>query len=329
MLSSLTTKIALRNVGLKSDSFDFFGGAAAAAAAAATEEPSRQKLTNGNDTADAQDDEAARWPAWMSLKSLPLTVHPWITPPPPPIPVARLPQVGSVAPRDRDNKLDLGGGRRVLVVFLRCAGCAFAQKTFLNLRTLANRHSQSLTCIAVSHSSPSATRKWIDLLGGAWNVRIVIDQDRAIYAAWGLGLASYWQLFNPTTQIQGWREKGWLGDRVADAVQRKRDNYYTEAPVFTSKNRVNSSSSITTTTTSSKSFASKFRTSKSRDRPDSAPAPASAPPVDDDPTNVLGNKWQEAGAFAVDGRGTILWAVKAENASDILDLDEGVRVLCL
>ncbi|RDA95406.1 hypothetical protein CP533_3432 [Ophiocordyceps camponoti-saundersi (nom. inval.)] len=326
MLSSLTTKIALRNVGLKADSFDFFGGAAAAA-----DEPSRKKLTNGNDAAradaDAQDDETARWPAWMSLKSLPMTVHPWITPAPPPIPVARLPQVGDVAPRDRDNKLELGGGRRVLVVFMRCAGCAFAQKTFLNLRTLANRYSQSLTCIAVSHSSPPATRKWIDLLGGAWNVRIVIDQDRALYAAWGLGLATYWQLFNPTTQLQGWREKGWLGDRVADAVQRKRDNYYTEAPVFTSKNRVNSSSS----TNSSKSFTSKFRSNKSRDRADSlpAPAPAPAPPVDDDPTNVLGNKWQEAGAFAVDGRGTVVWAVKAESASDILDLDEGVRLLCL
>ncbi|PFH62833.1 hypothetical protein XA68_11614 [Ophiocordyceps unilateralis] len=312
MLSSLTTKIALRNVGLKADSFDFFSNNNSS-------EPERKKLTNGD--ADTQDEDANGWPAWMSFKALPMTVHPWLAPPPPPVAVARLPQVGDVAPRDRDRKLEFGGGRRVLIVFLRCVGCAFAQKTFLNLRTLANRHSQSLTCIAVSHSSSSATRKWIDLLGGAWNVRVVIDEDRAVYAAWGLGIATYWHLFNPATQLQGWREKGWLGDRVADAVQRRRGREYTESPALTSKDRGNSKSA-------KKSLTSKDRNNKSAALTSRDPAPASAGP-DDDPTNVLGNKWQEAGAFAVDGRGTVVWAVKALTADDVMDLDEGVRLLCL
>ncbi|KAF4587188.1 Thioredoxin-like fold protein [Ophiocordyceps camponoti-floridani] len=312
MLSSLTTKIALRKVGIKSDSFDFISGGSSS-------EP--KKPTDDHDV-DGDDDTNGGWPAWMSIKALPMTVHPWLAPTPPPIAVARLPSVGDVAPRDRDRKLELGGGRRVLIVFLRCVGCAFAQKTFLNLRTLANRHSQSLTCIAVSHSSPQATRKWIDLLGGAWNVRVVIDEDRAIYAAWGLGLSTYWSLFNPTTQLQGWREKGWLGDRVADAVQRRRGREYTESPALTSKDRTNPDA-----LTRKKSLSSKDRNNGKQQA-----ALASQPPVPnpaDDPTNVLGNKWQEAGAFAIDGRGTVVWAVKAQTADDVMDLDEGVRLLSL
>lgn len=57
-------------------------------------------------------------------------------------------------------------------------------------------------------------------MGGAWNVQVVIDEDRAIYAAWGLGLGNVWYMFNPTTQVQGWKEKGWLGKSVADSIQR-------------------------------------------------------------------------------------------------------------
>lgn len=154
-----------------------------------------------------------------------------------------------------------------------------AQKTFLHLRTLANRHGSSLTCIAVSHSSPQATKKWVDLLGGAWSVRVVVDEDRSLYAAWGLGLAGVWHLFNPTTQVQGWKEKGWLGDKVAGAIQRGRGVEESE-------------------------------------RED-----------DDGPTTVMGNKWQEAGAFAVDGTGTVVWGGKALRADDVMDLDYGARIL--
>lgn len=51
-------------------------------------------------------------------------------------------------------------------------------------------------------------------------MQIVFDEDRALYAAWGLGLSSVWYYFNPTTQGAAWREKGWLGSRVANSVQR-------------------------------------------------------------------------------------------------------------
>lgn len=179
----------------------------------------------------------------------------------------------------------------VAMLITRLIHLLVAQKTFLALRTLANRHRGQLQCIAVSHSSEQATRKWIDLMGGAWNVQVVYDEDRAVYAAWGLGTANVWHLFNPTTQMQGWKEKGWLGEKVAEAIQRR--------------GTVQS-------------------TSKGR------PSSGSVAGEEEEATStVLGNKWQESGAFAVDGRGTVLWGGKAARADEIMDLEEGARLLGL
>lgn len=135
----------------------------------------------------------------------------------------------------------------------------------------------------MSHSSNQATKKWIDLLGGAWNVQVIIDEDREIYAAWGLGLGNTWYLFNPTTQIQGWKEKGWLGEKVAGDIERK--------------------------------GIQPSRTTKIDDDDD------------DGVSTVMGNKWQEAGAFAIDGTGTVIWGNKALRADDIMNLDDGARIL--
>lgn len=130
------------------------------------------------------------------------------------------------------------------------------------------------------------------MLGGAWNVQVIIDQDRAIYAAWGLGTANMWHLFNPTTQVQGWKEKGWLGEKVAESIQRK--------GTFQSRSELASRK------------------------------PAGTTDQDDDGfSTAMGNKWQESGAFAVDGRGTVVWGGKAMRADDVMDLDEGVKLLVL
>jgi len=134
MFSSLTTKLAMKKMGISSDTFNF---------SALTSPTWQSEPADGQQQAkkarrphsdlppgtlpgldDDDLDEKSGWPAWMTVKSLPLTVQPWLSPPPPPIPVAACPNVGDVAPVDRDRKLTLGGGRKVVVVFLRCVGCA-------------------------------------------------------------------------------------------------------------------------------------------------------------------------------------------------------------
>lgn len=167
--------------------------------------------------------------------------------------------------------------------------CPVAQKTFLNLRTIASKHSNNITCIAVSHSSQEATKKWLDLLGGAWNVQIVIDEDRSVYAAWGLGLGSVWYVLNPQTQVQAWKEKGWLADQVATAVKRTDGRGHSPKPSYQ----------------------------------------ASGTGVIDGegPMTVMGNKWQTAGAWAVNGQGQIVWGGKATKMDDPMDLDAGLAAL--
>ncbi|KID84237.1 Thioredoxin-like fold protein [Metarhizium guizhouense ARSEF 977] len=304
MFSSLATKIALKKAGIPSNALDF----------SSPREPNKLRKDQ-----PADDQDSNNWSSWLSYKSLPLTVHPWLSPPPPPIQVSRVPRIGEPAPRDRHGKLATGRGRRVLVVFLRCVGCAcksqesqLPPKTFINLRTLANRHSQTVTCVAVSHASEPATRKWIDLLGGAWNVQVVIDEDRAIYAAWGLGVANVWHLFNPTTQVQGWKEKGWLGDKVAEAMQRKGTT--TAQPARNQQHR------------------ERRRAAGAAGAGGGGVGPGEDDDNDDDGggiSTVMGNKWQESGAFAVDGRGTVIWGGKAMRADDVMDLEEGAKLLAL
>ncbi|KAI2634969.1 hypothetical protein GGS26DRAFT_532476 [Hypomontagnella submonticulosa] len=277
MFASLTTKLAMRKVGLSSDALDF----------------TSSKPNNGSVPGlDELEESNSGWPAWMSTKKLPLTAQAWLSPAPPPVPVAECPKPGDLAPLDRDRQLTFGGGRPVIVLFLRCVGCAFAQKSFLALRDLAIKNQGKLTCIAVSHSSRDATRKWVDILGGAWNVEIVIDEDRAIYAAWGLGLGSIWYMFNPTTQIQGWKEKGWLGIKVADSLQRT----------------------------------GSLRPSATGNGGNTMGAAGTAE-AEEGPSTVLGNKWQQAGLFSIDGRGTVIWAEKALRADDVMDIRAAAGVL--
>ena len=279
MFAGVAGKLAMKKLGINSKTFDF--------SSPSPDPPRETRKLKKSGPPDNDDDESNKnWPTWLSVKSLPITVQPWLAPAPAAVAVGECPRVGDLAPIDRDRKLAVGGGRKVLVVFLRCVGCAFAQKTFLNLRAIANRY-PNLSCIAVSHSSQAATQKWLDLMGGAWNVRMVIDEDRAIYAAWGLGSGSFWSVMNPNTQIQAWKETGWLGNSVATSIQRTKSIPVASAASSTA---------------------------------------ASEPPADG-PGPVMGNKWQEAGAFAVDGRGTVVWGAKALRADDILDLNMAVMAL--
>jgi hypothetical protein len=172
---------------------------------------------------------------------------------------------------------------------------------FLQLRTIATQFPSEITCVAVSHSSAAATQKWLDLLGGAWNVNVVIDEDRAVYAAWGLGLGSVWYVLNPTSTVAGFKEKGWLGSSVAGSLQRS-GALKPGGPVDASPKPRGMSTG------------------------NGAGVVGSDAPGDG-PATVMGNKWQESGAWAVDGRGKIVWGGKAARADDVMDLDEGVKAL--
>jgi hypothetical protein len=110
MLSSFTTKLALKKAGIPSDILSF-----------PTEKREPNKLRK-NPPSPSDNDADSSWSSWMSVRSLPLTVQPWLTPPPAAVSVGRVPGIGDKAPVDRTQKLRLG--KRTLVVFLRCVGCA-------------------------------------------------------------------------------------------------------------------------------------------------------------------------------------------------------------
>ncbi|SPJ81678.1 uncharacterized protein FTOL_09083 [Fusarium torulosum] len=70
--------------------------------------------------------------------------------------------------------------------------------TLLSLADLSNKV-PSVHCVAISHSSEEATDKWLPQVGGTWNVDVVIDEERNLYANWGLGISSTWHAVNPLT----------------------------------------------------------------------------------------------------------------------------------
>ncbi|KAF5624031.1 thioredoxin-like fold [Fusarium sp. NRRL 52700] len=99
-------------------------------------------------------------------------------------------EVGNKAPWSQH--LRLPDGKPTLVVFL------LAEKTFRALADLSDK-APGVHCVAISHSSEEATDKWLPLVGGTWDVDVVIDQERDLYAKWGLGISSTWHAVNPLT----------------------------------------------------------------------------------------------------------------------------------
>jgi len=73
---------------------------------------------------------------------------------------------------------------------------AVAEKTFLSMRTSAEKH-PNIRFLAVSHSTSDATNTWLDSLGGHGAIEIVVDEDRDLFAQWGLGVSSFWHVLSP------------------------------------------------------------------------------------------------------------------------------------
>jgi hypothetical protein len=81
-------------------------------------------------------------------------------------------------------------GRPTLVAFLRHVGCPFAEATFRDLRRHADRH-PDVRVVAVSHAAEAPTRSWCAAIAdGRGTVELVVDRERELYAAWGLGTTS-------------------------------------------------------------------------------------------------------------------------------------------
>jgi hypothetical protein len=51
-----------------------------------------------------------------------------------------------------------------------------------------------IRCITVSHSDKPSTDKWIEAVGGAGHVEVIVDPERTTYGRWGLGVSSFWHV---------------------------------------------------------------------------------------------------------------------------------------
>ncbi len=105
--------------------------------------------------------------------------------PPHRVPVAALPELGAPTPIAEP----LGEVRGPAVVaFLRHVGCPFAEATMNRLGEASARHPE-IDWIAVSHAGLEATDGWCAAIGASHRIRLIIDEERAAYGAWGLGLS--------------------------------------------------------------------------------------------------------------------------------------------
>lgn len=73
-----------------------------------------------------------------------------------------------------------------------------AEKTFLRMRDTASK-TPNVQFMAISHSNQSHTTKWLNDIGGTnpSNLDMEVDDKREIYAAWGLGISSFWHVLSP------------------------------------------------------------------------------------------------------------------------------------
>ncbi|KAK2066568.1 hypothetical protein P8C59_000373 [Phyllachora maydis] len=116
--------------------------------------------------------------------------------------IAPVPLVGDKGPIS--DQIDFTGNKRTIVTFLRHCGCPFAEKTFRRLTAFSVKHPE-VRCIAVSHSSPEATDRWVVAVGGEWEVEVVVDPGRELYAQWGLGPSTAWHALSPWTLYRAYR----------------------------------------------------------------------------------------------------------------------------
>jgi hypothetical protein len=95
------------------------------------------------------------------------------------------------------------------------------------MRTAATHH-PDINFIAVSHSDQPSTEKWLNALGGADSVTVVVDAERQIYAKWGLGVVSWGHVLSPAGMVNVWklgREQG-IWNRPTESGSRWQSSGY-------------------------------------------------------------------------------------------------------
>lgn len=71
-----------------------------------------------------------------------------------------------------------------------------AEQTFRTMKSFAEKHPQ-IHYVAISHSDESSTNNWVEAVGGAGPIKVIVDHDRESYGKWGLGVSSFWHVLNP------------------------------------------------------------------------------------------------------------------------------------
>lgn len=201
MFNSLVQKIALQKAGLGNLSL-----------------PKDNPFAGGNSNNSKDGGDGGMNNPFANMQWPPKFTASWQSPPPPKNPVREPPLIGARADSHAKLPFPSSDGRPVVVLFLRYCGCPFTEKLFLTMRSLANRHT-SIRFVAVSHCTEQATKDWVNKIGGAWNVEIVVDQDREVYALWGLGMSSYAHLLNPRNgfnQIKLGKTEGVWGQQIGE-----------------------------------------------------------------------------------------------------------------
>jgi len=124
----------------------------------------------------------------------------WFYPRNTPIP-SPIPHPGDRAPTT--PLLNLQPNKPTLLTFLRHCGCPWAEKTYLAFRSTATSN-PGIDFIAISHSSQTSTDKWLASLpplannaSEPKNLRVIVDDGMEIYAAYGLGQASFLHVLDP------------------------------------------------------------------------------------------------------------------------------------
>lgn len=190
---------------------------------------------------------------------VPKALASWSTPTPPQNAVLEAPIAGDRAQTNPKLKFPAIDGRPCVIFFMRFCGCPFTEKLFLQIRSLANRHS-SIHFIAVSHCTPAATTDWVRKMGGAWNIDVVVDQTRELYALWGLGISNWGHVLHPRNgynQYMLGKNEGVWGSPVGEG----------------------------------------------------------------------GCRWQVGGAYAVDERGIVKWAMPMQSVDQAIVFEDGVHSL--